>query len=115
MATARSIPEIVYYTGDARPVITGTLYQSNGAVFDLTGSASVDLFLYLEGATTGVFTGSQTNASFTADKTLGQVTYTIPSVLTDPGSYIAQFQITWSGGAKQHTSKFRLRVEQGLS
>lgn len=115
MAIARSIPEIILHQNDTRPVITATLYNSEtGGVWDLTGATAAHCYIMLEGATTNVNAGSESATILST--TGGQVSYTIPSTatLSDAGNYTAQFKITWAGSNYQHTSKFRIRVEQSL-
>lgn len=88
-------PDTYVKQGDLRPTVDYQLRDGNGAVVDLTG-ASVKFMMWLPGATTakvntaGTIIGAATN---------GQVRYTWVGTDTDTiGDYIAEFQVTFSGG-----------------
>lgn len=94
-AWQRRPPDTWVKQNDVRPTLDYQLRDGNGAVVDLTG-ASVKFMMYLPGAASpkvnaaGTIIGAATN---------GQVRYTWTGTDTDTiGDYIAEFQVTFSGG-----------------
>lgn len=83
---------------DRLPAIEATLTSGDSRV-DLTTATSVKFIMKLVGSGT-----VKVNATATIEDppTLGQVRYDWLSVDTDtPGSYQAEWEITWTGGKKQ--------------
>ena len=91
----RKSPDVWLKSNDTSPAITYQLKDGTGAVVVLTG-ASVKFMMWAPGAAS-----AKVNAAATiTDAALGKVSYTPTAPNTDtPGDYIAEWQVTFAGGA----------------
>jgi hypothetical protein len=83
--------------GDRLPSLTSILKDGDGSVIDLS-SASVSFYMKLPNST-----ALKVSSTATIDSSSeGQVTYAWSTVDTDTaGDYVAEFEITFSGGLRQ--------------
>lgn len=102
-------PDVYITQGDTGPNLVSTLRDSNGDVVNLTG-ATVRFLMTARGGSTLKVNGS---ASIVGDATGGVVSYAWQSADTDTaGDFNAEFEVTFSGGAKQTFPNSRyLRIQ----
>lgn len=91
----RKAPDFYWKQNDTSPAIAFQLKDGNGVAVNLTG-ATVKFMMWAPGAA-----AIKVNAAATiTDATTGKVSYTPSATDTDtPGDYIAEWQVTFSGGA----------------
>jgi hypothetical protein len=94
-AWQRKAPDFYASQGDTAPVIAEQLLDGAGNPAPLTG-ASVKLQMWLPGAAVAKVDAAAT----ITDAALGKVSYTWTAPNLDtPGDYLAQWKVTYSGGA----------------
>ncbi len=89
--------DVVMKTGDTATVLTSTLRDGNGVVVNLTG-ASVKLNMRKAGSRLAKVSAAGTIVT----PLLGAVSYTwIAADVDEPGLFHAEWEVTFSGGAKE--------------
>jgi len=91
----RRAPDWYTKQGDTSPAVAFQLLDGNGDVVPLAG-ASVKFMMYAPGAAS-----PKVNAAATiTDAPTGKVAYTLSGTDSDtPGDYLAEWQVTFAGGA----------------
>lgn len=110
----RKAPDVFLKSADTSPAIAYQLKDGNGVVVTLTG-ATVKFMMWAPGAA-----AAKINAAATiTDAALGKVSYTPTAGNTDtPGDYLAEWQVTFSGGAIEtfpNSDHLKVRVLQDLA
>ena len=110
----RRAPDIWLKQNDTSPAIAHQLLDEAGAAVNLT-AASVKFMAWLPGAAAAKINAA---ATITGAAT-GNVSYTPGASDTDsPGDYLAEWQVTFSGGAIQtfpQSGYLKLRVTDDLA
>ena len=99
---------------DTAPAIAFQLFSGAGTPVDLTG-ATVKLIAYLPGAAS-----PKINAAATiTEQATGKVSYTLQAADVDTvGDYLAEFQVTFSGGAVEsfpNSAWLKIRITDDLA
>jgi hypothetical protein len=103
-AWQRAAPDQYWKQNDTSPAVTGQLFDGTGTVVNLTG-ASVKFMAWFPGDAT-----VKINAAATiTDAANGRVSYTPNSTDTNTiGDMMAEWQVTFSGGAVETFPNWRL-------